>query len=89
MAPLSVLTRIDQVGRAVVVRRTCSQLSPYWSGDLHLGQVPLDEAIGQERAGLGIVELLDVLLARPGPPCGATAQISPHSARFSGLWVLP
>ena len=40
LAPLSVLTgSISSAG--LYVEPHFSQLSPYWSGDLHLGQVPL------------------------------------------------
>ena len=58
--------RIDQLGRAVVVAAAAAVVARL-VGRAALGTCAADEAVGQERAGLRIVELLDVaLFHQPG-----------------------
>ena len=77
----SVLTGIDQVGRAVG-RAALVATVAVLVGRLALGAGPFDEPVGQKRAGLGVVELRHLLLARPGRPCAARPR-SRRTARDS------
>ena len=79
--------RIDQLGRAVVVAALAAVVAGL-VGRFALGARAADEAIGEKRFGLRIVELLDVLRFT-SPALRIDFQNSSHSARFSGLWVLP
>ena len=88
VAPLSVLTRVDQLGRAVVVAALAAVVAVLIRR-LALRARAVDEPVGQERAGLRVVELLDVLLLHEPGLADRLPRISSHSARFSGLCVLP
>ena len=59
--PESVLTGIDQVGGVIVVSALVATVAVL-ARRAALRAGPLDEAVGQKRAGLGVVELRDFLL---------------------------
>ena len=79
--------RIDQIGRAVVMA-TLVAVVAVLVGRLAVGTGAVDEPVGQERPGLA-----DRRAARrpslTSPALRIDFQNSSHSARFSGLLVLP
>ena len=65
-----------------------SQLSPYWLGALHLGQVPLTNRSARNVPASGSYSCV-TSRSTTNPFLRRAAQTSAHSVRFSGLCVLP
>ena len=75
--------RVDQVGRAVVCAALVAAVAVL-VGRLAVGAGALDEAVGQERAGHGVVELRRPPSRSTRPAWRRAAQISSQSCAVLG-----